>query len=58
MINNTLYADDTVLFAPSAKGMQKLRQVTHTPVIITLNLILQNLMSCTLTPEKLVMREG
>ena len=31
--------------------------VTHTAVTMTLNLTLQNLVSCTLTPEKLVMRK-
>ena len=58
VVNHMLYADDIVLFAPSAKGLQKLLDlVTHTAATMTLNLTLQNLVSCTLTPEKLVMRK-
>ncbi len=30
MVNHTLYADDIVLFAPSAKGLQKLLDLSHT----------------------------
>ena len=39
-----LYADDIVLFAPSAKGLQKLE-------------CNKNLVSLTLIPERLVMRK-
>ena len=40
MVNHMLYADDIVLFAPSAKGLQKPLKliVTHTAVTMTLNL--------------------
>ena len=30
MVNHMLYADDIVLFAPSAKGLQKLLDLSHT----------------------------
>ena len=30
VINHMLYADDIVLFAPSAKGLQKLLDISHT----------------------------
>ena len=30
MVNHMLYADDIVLFAPSAKGLQKLLDISHT----------------------------
>ena len=30
MVNHMLYADDIVLFAPSAKGLKKLVGISHT----------------------------
>ena len=30
VINHMLYADDIVLFAPSAKGLQTLLEISHT----------------------------
>ena len=30
VVNHMLYADDIVLFAPSAKGLQKLLDISHT----------------------------
>ena len=59
VVNHVLYVDDIVLFAPSAKGFAKaLRSLfTHTAVTMTLNLTIRNLVSCAMTPEKLVMRK-
>ena len=60
VVNHMLCADDIVLFAPSAKGLQKLLDISHTygcnKIIMTLSITLLNLVSCTLTPEKLVTR--
>ena len=58
VVNHMLYTDDIDLFGPSAKGLQKRLDLSHTQaVIMPLNLTLLNLVSCTLTPEKLVMRK-
>ena len=54
-----LYADDIVLFASSAKCLQKLLDISHTYGCnhdIEFNPS-KSIVSCTLTVEKLVMRE-
>ena len=56
VVNHMLYADDIVLFAPSAKGLQKLLDLSHT-YGCNHDIEFRNLVSCTLTQEKLVMRK-
>ena len=53
VVSHMLYADEIVLSVPSAKGMQT---IFYSAVIRPFKLTLQNLVSWTLTPEKLVIR--
>ena len=47
VVNHLIYADDLLLFAHSAKGLQTLPEICYTDVSTTFNIMLVNPWSCT-----------